>query len=59
MAIDGILYAVAEVIGAGLNAILQMFGMPELKAKRIVGVIASILLGILIFGLFYITFKYS
>ena len=35
------------------------FGLSEAKAKRITNVIAWIFLGIVIFGLFYITFKYS
>ena len=35
------------------------FGLSEAKAKKIVDVIALIFLGVVIFGLLYITFKYS
>ena len=42
-----------------VNVVVNSFGLPEVKAQRIVNIIGLVLGGIIVIGLIYITFKYS
>ena len=60
MAIENLLVTfIGDFIALVVNVFLRLFGMSEIKAQKITENLAIIVIGILIFCLIYVTFKYS
>ena len=59
MAVENIIYAIGEVIGALINAALRLLGISEVKTEKIINGIAYSFLAFFILCLIFITFKYS
>jgi hypothetical protein len=60
MAIENLLVTfIGDFIALVVNVFLRLFGVSEIKAQKITENLAFIVVGILIFCLIYVTFKYS
>ena len=60
MAIENLLVTfIGDFIALVVNIFLRLFGVSEIKAQKITENLAFIVVGILIFCLIYVTFKYS